>query len=77
MGKKGDLNGIDCGIDVGARRAGLSFSEAADLEGFLMHNHLREWAKKEKTSSEQQFCRQKMPYWCQRSEENGQTGLRW
>ncbi len=22
MGKKDDLNGIDCGIDVGARRAG-------------------------------------------------------
>ncbi len=47
MGKKGDFNGIDCGIDIFARRAGPSFSEAADLEGFLMHNHFREWAKKE------------------------------
>lgn len=35
MGKKGDLSDIDYGIDVGARRAGLSFSETADLQGFL------------------------------------------
>ncbi len=59
MGKKGDLSDIDCGIDVGARQAGLSFSQTADLQGFLMHNHLRKWSKKEKTSSEQQFCGQK------------------
>lgn len=39
MGKKGDFSDID----VGARRAGLSFTETADLQGFLMHNHLRKW----------------------------------
>ena len=35
MGKKGDLRDFERGLVVGARRAGLSISEAADLLGFL------------------------------------------
>lgn len=62
MGKKGDLSDIDCGIDVGVRRAGLSFSQTADLQGFLMHNHLREWSKKEKTSRGIAVLWAKVPY---------------
>lgn len=31
---KGDLNYFECGIFVGARRAGLSILETADLLGF-------------------------------------------
>ncbi len=34
MGKKGDLSDFECGMVVGARRAGLSISETADLLGF-------------------------------------------
>jgi len=34
MGKKGDLSDIERGMVVGARRAGLSVSESADLLGF-------------------------------------------
>jgi len=43
MGKKGDLSDFENGLFVGARMAGLSISETADLLGF---------SKKEKISSE-------------------------
>ncbi len=44
---------------VGARRAGLSISETADLLGFshtTISSVYREWSEKEKISSEQQLC---------------------
>ena len=47
---------------VGARPGGLNISENADLLGFprtTVSRVCREWCKKEKTFSEQQFCRQK------------------
>ena len=34
MGKKGDVSDFERGLVVGARRAGLSISETADLLGF-------------------------------------------
>jgi len=34
MGKKGDLSNFECGMVVGARRAGLSISQSAQLLGF-------------------------------------------
>ena len=34
MGKKCDLSDFDCGVFIGARRAGLSLSVTADLLGF-------------------------------------------
>ncbi len=34
MGKKGDLSDFERGIVVGARRAALSISKTADLQGF-------------------------------------------
>ncbi len=35
MGKKGDLSDFECGMVVGARRAGLSISKTTDLLGFF------------------------------------------
>ncbi len=71
---KGDFSDFECGMVIGARRAGLSISETADLLGFsctTISGVYREWSEKEKISSEQQFsCR------CQRSEENGPAGSR-
>ncbi len=34
MGKKGDLSDFECGMVVGARRAGLIISKTTDLLGF-------------------------------------------
>ena len=54
MRKKGDLSDFERGIVVGARQAGLSISETADLLGFS-HTPFsmvyREWPEKEKISS--------------------------
>ncbi len=58
MGKKGDLSDFECGMVVGARRAGLSISETADLLGFsrtIVSRVYRECSEKEKISSERQF----------------------
>ncbi len=73
MRKKGDLRDFERGMVVGARRAGLSISETADLLRFAHATISRVYreSEKEKISSEPQFsCR------CQRSEENGQAGSR-
>ncbi len=59
MGKKEDLSDFERGMVVGARRAGLSISETADLLGFsrsTISKVYREWSEKEKISSERQLC---------------------
>ncbi len=62
MGKKGDLSYFECGMVVGARRAGLSISKTADLLGFsrtTISRVYRELSEKEKRSSERQLCGRK------------------
>ncbi len=64
MGKKGDLSDFECGMVVGARRAGLSISKTADLLVFsctTISSVYREWSEKEKISSERQVVGTKMP----------------
>uniref|UniRef100_A0AAR2J702 Transposase Tc1-like domain-containing protein n=1 Tax=Pygocentrus nattereri TaxID=42514 RepID=A0AAR2J702_PYGNA len=59
MGKKGDLSDFGCGMVVGARRAGLSISETAELLGFshtTISKVYRERSEKEKISCERQLC---------------------
>ncbi len=62
MGKKGDLSDFECGMVVGARRAGRSISKTADLLRFsrtTISRVYREWSGKEKLSSERQLCGRK------------------
>ena len=62
MGKNCDLSDFDCGIVVGARLGGLTFSETADILGFsrrTVTRVCRKWCGKQKTFSEKQFCVQK------------------
>uniref|UniRef100_A0AAR2JRL1 Tc3 transposase DNA binding domain-containing protein n=1 Tax=Pygocentrus nattereri TaxID=42514 RepID=A0AAR2JRL1_PYGNA len=63
-GKKGDLRDFERGVVVGARRAGLSISETADLLGFshtTISRVYRERSEKEGISSERSVVWTKTP----------------
>jgi len=58
MGKKGDLSNLERGMVVGARQAGLSNSQSAQLLGFsctTVSGVYKEWCEKGKTSSMRQM----------------------
>ncbi len=59
MGKKEDLSDCEREMVIGAKRAGLSISQTADLLRFshtTIPRVYREWSEKEKISSERQLC---------------------
>ena len=63
MGKNGDVSEFERGMVVGARRAGLSISETADLLGFIRTTNSRvytECSEKKKISSERHFAGRKI-----------------
>ncbi len=70
MGKKGALSDFERGMVVGARRAGLSISETADLLGFS-HTTISENGPKKRTYPVSGSCVDKNALLM--SEENRQT----
>ncbi len=75
MGKKGDLSDFECGMVVGARRAGLSISKLLIYWDFHTQPSLgiTENGPKKRKYPVSSSCVDKMPCLCQRSEENGKT----
>uniref|UniRef100_A0A8D0A0H8 Transposase Tc1-like domain-containing protein n=1 Tax=Sander lucioperca TaxID=283035 RepID=A0A8D0A0H8_SANLU len=82
MGKKGDLSNFERGMVVGARRAGLSISQSAQLLGSsptTISRVYKEWSGKGKTSSMLQSCGRKrlVDATGQRRMATTHTTLRW
>jgi len=65
MGKKGDLSNFERCMVVGARWAGLSISQSAQLLGFshtTISRVYKEWCEKEKNIQYATVLWAKMPY---------------